>query len=97
MGNAVARCDPSKIGSKIPVRKGIVPGVEMTCRRVDIPAADEAAGTTARTQTAETAHQRSTMDADAWRDVAFQRETLDRTAGDGSRAIGRPGEVFTEV
>jgi hypothetical protein len=73
IGNAVARCGPQKIGSKIPVRNGIVPGVEMTCSRVDLAAADVPAATTAKTQTAETAHQRRVARADAWRDVAFRR------------------------
>jgi hypothetical protein len=77
------------------VRNGIVPGVEMTCWRVERAANEVPAVTTARTQTAATAHQRSTTRTDAWRPVAFHRETLNRTAADGSRALGqlRPGEL----
>ena len=88
IGNAVAPCGPAKIGSKIAVRNGIVPGVEMTFSRVDLADADAAATTTATKQTAATAPQRTTR-ADARRDVAVQRETLNRTAGDGSRPPGR--------
>ena len=87
--NAVAPCGPAKIGSKIEVRNGIVPGVEMTCCRVDLADADVAAVTTARRHTAATAPQRSTIHADARRDVAVQRETLNRTAGNGSQPSGR--------
>jgi hypothetical protein len=91
IGNAVARCGPQKSGSKIEVRNGIVLGVEMTCWRVfaDLAAAEVEAGTTARAQSAEIALQRSTTRADARRDTTFQGETLNRTAGDGSRALGR--------
>ena len=78
IGNAVACWGPSKIGSVSAVRNGVVFGVEMTCSRVDLAAVDEAAVTTASTQRAETAHQRNTMRIDAWRDVAFQRETETR-------------------
>jgi hypothetical protein len=51
-----------------------VAGVEMMRCGVEIAAEDEAAGTTASTQSAKT-----------------HRETLDRTADDASRVIGRPG------
>jgi hypothetical protein len=77
-----------KIGSKIPVRNGLVLGVEMTCCRVDLAAVDLAVATTAKTQTAKTTPPRNTAHADAWRDLAFQRGTLNRTAGDGSRPSG---------
>ena len=86
--SAAACCGPSKSGSKSEVRSGIVPGVEMTCWGVDGAAADVPAVATARTLTADTAQQDSTTRANAWRDVTFQRKTLNRTGGDGSQAFG---------
>jgi hypothetical protein len=82
MGNAVACWGPSKFGSVKAVRSGIVLGVEMTRCRVELAAEDEAIGRAARTQTTDATH---------------QKETLDRTAGDGSGAIGRPGKDLTNV
>ena len=58
-------CGPEKIGSKIAVRNGIVPGVEITRCRVDLAAAEVAAVTMARTQRAASVAERSTTDADA--------------------------------
>jgi len=74
------------------VRNGIVLGVEMMRDRVDLAAADEAAGTTARTQSVATMQQRSTMRTDRRHDDVFQRETRDRTGDDRSWAIGPPGK-----
>src|SRR4029079_5346852 len=79
------------MGSNSAFRNGIVPGVEMTCSRADDRAAAEVpAVTTARTQTAERAHQRNATRADACGRFPSHGETLNRTAADGSRALGQP-------
>src|SRR2546423_14067108 len=66
--------------------------VEITFCRAAFACADTATVIPTRAQAAETAHRRSPTCANARRDVALRRETLDRTAGDGSPAVGRRGE-----
>jgi hypothetical protein len=93
IGNAVACCGPSKFGSVSAVRNGIVLGVEMTRDPADL-AADEAAGTAARTQSAATAQLGSAMRTHRWRDVVCQRETRVRTAAIVARLSATRGSLY---
>lgn len=91
--NAVSRWEPVKRGSRSDVRSGIVARVAITCCRVVLAAADEAAATIASAQRASAAHRRSPACAQARLNLAAERESLNRTVGDRNRAVGSHGEA----